>query len=800
VRVSYNWLKEYVEVDRNPVDLAAALTQAGIAVEQVEEYHGGLEGVVIGRIMDIEPHPHAEHLKVCKVSIGANSLLTLVSGAPNLACGILVPVAVEGAVLPGGKAITNTVFRGILSQGMLCSAVELGLPDDGSGGIMVLPGTAQEGLPVSACLGLADSVMVLELTPNRADCLAMVNVAREVAAITGSSFKPPETILEPGSKDAAEYTKVDILEPELCQRYVAKIIEGVTVGPSPAWMRHRLEAAGIRSINNIVDVTNYVMLEMGQPLHAFDYHTLAEGRIEVRRARTGEEIISLDGVTRVLDPEMLVIADGSGPVAIAGVMGGLATEITGTTTTVLLESAHFHPQSIRKTSRRLSLRSESSMRFEKGVDLAGCRAAADRAAQLMVMIGGGRVAQGAVDVFPGEVKPVMVNLRIRRVNEILGTTLTMDEVASIMDRLSFPYRVQEGLALVVSVPTYRGDIGKEIDLIEEVARLYGYHLIPSTLPHGPVNAGRTRSQRLEDRCHTLLEAMGLTEVITYSFINPSAFDRLQLPPEHPWRTVVEIRNPLSEEQRVMRPTLLHGLLEVAARNTNRRMGNLALFEIGRAFVPQKGKQLPDEPLKLGVVATGEIDRGWQEKPLAVDFYMLKGVLEELLGRLGLDDYDIRRGEHPSCHPGRTGKVSLNGTEVGFIGELHPAVMEEYGLTRRCYVFELDLGHVAAQAADYRFYKAIPRFPSVTRDVALLVDQTLPASDVERVIIGAGGPLLQQVRLFDVYQGGQVPPGKRSLAYSLMFQNMEKTLTDGEVNAIMQVIRTTLVETLGAELR
>ncbi|KKM10212.1 phenylalanyl-tRNA synthetase subunit beta [Clostridiales bacterium PH28_bin88] len=808
MRVAYQWLKEYVDVNLAPRQLAEALTLAGIAVDRVEDL--GINNVVVGEILDVAGHPNSDHLQVCLVRVEeGKEPLSIVTGAPNVRVGQRVAVAVEGAELPGGQTITTTNFRGVVSQGMLCSAQELGLdltdlPDEQLHGILDLPQGSPVGAKVDQIFGIADQVLELDLTPNRADCLAMVNVAREVAAVTGGHLHLPEISLKPEARNAADMTSVDIEATDLCGRYVAKIIENVKIGPSPQWMQKRLLAAGVRPINNIVDITNYVMLEMGQPLHAFDYHTLEGRRIIVRRGRPGESIVSLDKVTRQLDPEMLVIADAVRPVAIAGVMGGLDTEITASTTTVLLESAHFDGASIRRTSRQLGLRSEASMRFEKGVDINGTVAAADRAAQLMADWAGGRVAAGEVDAYVRPWTPPVITLRMRRVNEILGTALTMEQILEVLRRLHLEVRVKEEHSLEVTVPSYRGDLTTEIDLIEEVARIHGYHLIPTTLPGGATGRSKkTAAQRLEEICREVLAYAGLNEVITYSFVNPAVFDRLTLPSGHPWRDTVAIKNPLSEDQSVMRTTLLPGLLEVAARNVNRRATSLALFELGRIFLPREGGEggLPRERLVAAGLATGWVDRGWQQKPLLMDYYYLKGIVEELFARLGLQGYRFMPvGDFPGLHPGRTAEIQVDGENLGFIGELHPEVQENYDLPERTCVFQLDFETMQSLLKGLKQYVPLPKFPAVTRDMAIVVSVEVPAAEIGQTIQATGGELLRHYRLFDVYQGAQISAGKKSLAYTMVYQSAERTLTDEDVHVVHRRILQVLADRYGAELR
>ncbi|MDQ0287435.1 phenylalanyl-tRNA synthetase beta chain [Desulfofundulus luciae] len=807
MRVSFKWLQEYVDIPISPVELAERLTMAGLAVEGLEEPGKEISNVVTGRIVKIEPHPNADKLVICLVSTGEPEPRQIVTGATNVREGHVVPVALEGARLAGGLVIKRARLRGVESRGMLCSGQELGLdpktiPADQAHGIMILPADTPLGLDIRPVLGLDDVIFELDLTPNRGDCLSMIGVAREVAALLGQPLRFPRLEVQeiPGSSLEGR-VRVDIVEPGLCRRYVARLFTNVRVGPSPLWMQERLRAAGIRPISNVVDITNYVMLELGQPLHAFDYDKLRDGHIIVRRAHAGEVIVTLDGSERYLEPEMLVIADPGGAVAVAGVMGGLDTEVTENTTTVLLESAYFHPTSIRRTSRALGLRSESSSRFEKGIDLEGCLAAANRAAYLLVEIGAGDVVAGAVDNYPSPVARKPIILRPERVGYILGADIPREETANLLTRLGFTVQ-DAGQDLLVNVPGYRVDINLEIDLIEEVARLHGYDRVPATLPFGATTRGaRTREQSLLKRLKEVLVECGLTEVVTYSFVNPAVFDRFKVPQDSPLRHTLKLQNPLSVEQSVMRTMLLPGLLEVLERNFNRRVTSGAIFEVGRVFLPQGGEALPEERPMLAAAAMGQGAAGWNRPATPLDFYYLKGVLEVLAAKLGLPGLTFEREkENPAFHPGRAARIKAQGETLGIVGELHPDVLEEYELDVRVCAFEVDLAAMLALAGKPPRYRPLPRFPGVKRDIALVVSREVPAADVLRVIRRAGGHLLRSVELFDVYEGEQVREGCRSLAFSLHFQADDRTLTDAEVTAQIDALSGALVRELGAELR
>ncbi|WP_027717716.1 phenylalanine--tRNA ligase subunit beta [Desulfovirgula thermocuniculi] len=808
MRVSLKWLRDYVDVPLEAEELAERLTMAGVAVGAVYRPGREVAGVVTGRIERVEPHPNADKLVVCRVNTGDGELRQIVTGAPNVREGQVVPVALEGARLAGGAVIKRARFRGVESCGMLCSGQELGLdpktmPPDQAHGIMVLPPDTPLGADVRPLLGLDDAILELDLTPNRGDCLSVIGVAREVAALLGLPLRLPETEVAaaPGSSLEGR-VRVDILDPGLCRRYVALLFTGIKVGPSPLWLQERLRAAGMRPISNVVDITNYVMLEMGQPLHAFDYRALKDGHIIVRRAQPGETVVTLDGVERRLDPEMLVIADPGGPVAIAGIMGGLHTEVTEKTAEVLLESAYFNPTSIRRTSRALGLRSEASLRFEKGIDLEGCLAAARRAAYLVARLGVGEVVAGAVDNYPLPQERRVVVLRPERVAQVLGVDVPPQETRELLGRLGFEVREGEGRQMLVKVPSYRVDVSREIDLVEEVARAYGYQRIPATLPCGPTTKGfRTRRQELLRRVGGVLVGCGLSEVITYSFISPASFDRLRLPPESPLRKALKLQNPLSYEQSVMRTTLLPGLLEVLVRNFNRRVTSGAIFELGRVFYPKDGEVLPEERLLLAAAAMGQAASGWNRQPVQLDFYFLKGVLEVLAERLGLPALDYERErQNPAFHPGRAARVVAEGRELGVLGEIHPDVLEDYGLGARACAFELDLEAVLEMATREPRYQPLPRYPGVRRDIALVVPREVSCGEILRVIREAGGENLRQVQLFDVYEGRQIKKGYRSMAFSLFFQAVDRTLTDEEVAARVEAISAAAARELGAELR
>jgi len=793
-----------VDVAVSPLELAEKLTLAGLSVEGIENTGEGITKVFTGRILKIERHPNADRLLICEISLGDSEPLIIVTGAPNVQEGQIVPVALEGATLAGGLVIKRAKLRGVESRGMLCSGQELGLdtkslPPDQAHGVMILPADTPAGMDIKPLLGMDDTILELELTPNRGDCLSMLGVAREVAAILKLPLRymPPD--IEESLPPCRERIKVDIEEPILCRRYVARLLTGVKVGPSPLWMQKRLRAAGVRPISNVVDVTNYVMMEFGQPLHAFDCDTLLESRIVVRRAAKNEILVSLDGVNRELTPDMLIIADVRNPVAIAGVMGGLETEVTEKTTNVLLESAYFNPASIRRTSKMLGLRSDASIRFEGGIDPAGCRRSADRASQLLQQISGVQVLEGVVDNYPSPIDQKMICLRPERTNFLLGTKIPEKEIEDILACLQFDVK-RSGSELLVGVPSWRGDISMETDLVEEVARLYGYNQIPGTLPNAVTTLGkRTPNQLFKESVRDILAGCGLNEAITYSFFNPEWADFYKLPPESALRRTVNILNPLSEEQSVMRTWITPGLIEVLKRNYNRQVRSGAVFELGSVFLP--ASRLPEEKTMLAAAAMGEALGGWNRKVIPLDYYFLKGVLETLFQQIGLTGFFFEAEySNPSFHPGRTSKIFTGKLELGILGELHPEVLEKLDLPLRVVAFELDLDIVANLAVAVRKYQPLPRFPSVERDIAVLAPKEVPAEKIREAIGRFGGPMLTLVSLFDVYEGGQIQTGYRSLAFSLRFQTEDRTLTDEEVTKFMDSISGELDRKYGARIR
>ena len=797
MRVSLNWLREFVPVEATAAELADRLTMAGVAVDTVLYPGAGIRNVVSGRLLAVDRHPDADRLFVCRVAAGGEEL-AIVTGADNVAVGQIVPVALHGSVLAGGKTIKQSKLRGIVSQGMLCSGQELGLeskllaPEE-QHGILILPPGTPVGVPITELMGLDDAVLVLDLTPNRGDCLSVYGVAREVAALYGLPLRPPDQTLPCTEGEAG--IRVTIEDPALCRRYVARPLTGIKIGPSPLALAQRLRLAGVRAINNVVDVTNYVMLELGQPLHAFDARRLTGGVIGVRRARAGEEITSLDGIRRQLTDDMLVIADGGGAVAVAGVMGGLDSEIIPETQDLILESAAFDAVSVRRTSRVLGLRSEASQRFEKGVDPAGCLFAADRAAHLLLPLVGGTV-RPAADSYPAPAKSRVIVLRPARVNDLLGVAVPEEEMRNILTNLGGEVHPDEA-GWLVKVPTYRPDLTAECDLAEEVARLFGYMNLPENMPEGPTTqGGLSKMERSRRLLANLLAGGGLREAVTMSMVSRGALGAFSGEGDG----VLALLNPLSEEQAVLRTTLLPGLTGVLLKNFHRQVRDMAVFELGRIFLPRAGGKLPVEGERLAVEAMGSTPGHWQPGRRPYDFYYLKGLALAVFRVLGLPEPEMLPSTFPAFHPGRTASVLLDGTPAGFLGELHPSLLAEWGLTGPVAALELDLAVLWGKASGSLRYRPWARVPSVERDLAVVVSRTVPAGAVLDVIRRSGGALLQSASLFDVYEGDKVAPQARSLAFKLVFRAEDRTLTDEEVNGAVQNVVSGLASELQAKLR
>ena len=801
MKVTLNWLKDFVEIDMAVKDLVHLLTMAGLEVEGAVTTGEGFDKVVVAEIKKIRKHPNADKLSLVEAKTGQETL-SIVCGAENIREGQKVPLALVGAKLPNGVEIRRSKIRGEISEGMLCSETELGLGQDAAG-IMILSPALALGGNVGEALGLKDTVLDISVTPNRPDCLCVIGVAREIAALTHQRMKYPSLPLPDQGEEIGQKTSVTILDPDLCPRYVARMIEGIKIGPSPRWMSHRLEKVGIRSISNVVDVTNYVMMEYGQPLHAFDFELLEEGRIVVRRAREGEEFVTLDGVKRILDREMLMICDGVKPIAIAGVMGGLNSEIKEDTKVVLLESAYFNPAGNRRTAKQLGLETEAAYRFGRGIDYGGCLKAASRATQLIQELTAGKVVEGAVDVYPVLIQPALIRLGVNKVHQILGTEVPVEKMKGYLEGLELDVQGENGNILVVRPPTFRSDLEREIDLIEEVARLDGYEGIPVTLPKGPPSSEERSGELLfERKAVDVLMHHGFHEVITYSFISPISLDILGLPSGDPRRKHLPILNPLTEDFSVMRTSLIPGLLETTRYNISRKNLNLKLFEFKRVFLPQEGEKLPEEVKYLAGLALG-MDREphWAFVSRPIDFYDAKGCVEDLLEVLHVTEVRFERAEDvPYLHPGKASRILCGEEVLGVLGEVHPQVLDHYGIPGKANLFEINFRQILKWAGEGEKFQPLPKFPAVDRDLSIVVDEGLEVEKVTDAIWSLQQPFIGEVSLFDVYRGAPIPEGKKGISYRIRYRASDRTLTDEEVNRDHQKVIFRLMEIFQAELR
>ncbi|MCL6588359.1 MAG: phenylalanine--tRNA ligase subunit beta [Firmicutes bacterium] len=800
MRVSLEWLREYVKIDIPVEELAEKLTMAGIAVEDIEDQAAAYQGMVVAKVLSLEKHPKADNLMVGQLDCGAYGTKQALTAAKNVRQGDLIPVALPGAKLPDGKVIGEAELKGMISQVMMCSGEELGLEKE-STGIWIFNGDLKPGFPVAEALGATDRILVLELTANRSDCLGMIGVAREVAAVLGTEYTQSPTSLREEGAPASQLAAVEIADPELCPRYTARVVTDVKIGPSPEWMQRRLKAAGVRPISNIVDITNYVMLEYNQPLHAFDYDRIAGHKIIVRRAKQGEKLMTLDEVERVFEPGNLLIADPESGLCVAGVMGGCTSEVTQATTNILLEAAYFHPGSIRRTAKMLKMKTEASYRFERGIDPEGVPNGLNRAARLIEDLGIGKVAKGIIDQYPGKTNPVVIKTTAAKINGWLGTQLKADEIKTYLERTTCQVKTGAGDSLEVTVPSYRRDISHMADLAEEVARLYGYNRIPSTYPAAKQVGERTVFQKFQQDLRRLLQGNGLSEVMTYSLYAKNVAERLGLAEDDPMRQTVDLMVPLSEEQAVMRTNLVHSLLETIAYNVKRRQSDLGIFEMARVYYPKPGSVLPDEPLHLGIGLLGRLaEKGWNQDRPEVDFYDLKGILEAIFSKFKLPDWRLERSTRSFLHPGQAAEVLAGGQPVGFFGRIHPDVLKRYEINQPVFMAEIDLTRLETMRNPVIVFEPLPKFPAVERDLALVLPVQIPARKIMDRIREIAGNLAERVELFDVYQGNQVPEGMRSLAFSLSYRSKDRTLNDDEVNRIQERLLKTLRAEYGAEVR
>jgi phenylalanyl-tRNA synthetase beta chain len=802
--VSCNWLREFVDFDLSPEELGHRLTMAGLEVDAMEYVGAGLDSVIVARLVEVAPHPDADRLTLCQVDTG-KEFVPVVCGARNHRTGDLVAFAQVGSVLPGDFKIKKSKIRGELSMGMLCSEKELGLAEEAEG-ILILSSDCTPGQPVFQALGLKDVRYELGLTPNRPDCLSLVGVAREVSALTGKPLHLP--VLEVSESEAAigEFTSVRVEEPGLCPRYAARLIRGVQVGSSPDWLVRKIESVGMRSVNNVVDVTNLILMELGQPLHAFDFNLLRDRRIVVKRATEGQEFVTLDGQKRSLNAHDLVICDGEGAVALAGIMGGENSEIREDTTDILLESAYFNPATIRRTGKRLGMHTEASHRFERGCDVNMVPVALNKAAALIRQVAGGTIARGLIDSYPQPIVERELSLSVLKTNQVLGLKLQSVEIEALLQSIGLAARPAEDRndgVIYVTVPTGRPDLEREIDLIEEVARLNGYDRIPVTMPASRMICHRaSERQRLVPLLRDAMVSAGFAEVVNYSFVSPSVWDSLGLAQEDPRRENVKILNPLSEDQSVMRTSLIPSLLETVSRNNAYRSLDLRIFELRPVYLPRVGEAQPLEALRLSAaICGGRQPEGWTQQRESVDFFDIKGVAEELFEQFNIRQvtWDGKCGE-PFLHPGKSCAIRHNKGILGTLGEVHPAILENFDIDQPVFLLDLDLTVFLTATAKGDGFRPISRFPDVYRDSAFLVDEAVSASQVFEVIERARGRFVESHTLFDLYRGQGVAAGKKSLAIRVRYRSAEKTLTEEEITAAHEQIVKLLQKELGAEIR
>ncbi len=802
MRLSLNWLKDYVDIEMPPHELGELLTMIGLEVEEIKPLGQSLEDVVVAKISVVEPHPEADNLFLCQVDTG-RGLAPVVCSAPNLEVGAVVPLALPGATLPGGASIRESRLRGEISKGMLLAEDELGLTDDHSG-IMVLPSDLAPGTPLSSALPLSDWSLDIDLTPNRPDCASVMGIAREIAAATGKRLKGPEIEIKERGPAIEELTSVSVMDTEGCPRYAAGIIQNVELGPSPFWLRYRLFQSGIRSINNIVDVTNYVLLEMGQPLHAFDYHRLRENRILVRRAQEGEIFTTLDGESRKMSNETLMICDGERFVALAGIMGGINSEIFAGTRDALVESAFFDPVTIRRSSKHLGLSTEASYRFERGVDIGGAVNALRRAISLIHDLAGGTVARGLIDNYPRAHKPPVIDLNVDRTNRFLGATLSRDAMGGYLRALEMDVEEVNEDQLRVKPPSFRVDIAREADLMEEVARLSGYDNIPITYPNiRPSEEGDAAELVLSEQVRPILVGLGFSEIITYSFISPDSIDALGAEEKSPLRSFVRILNPLTIDQSIMRTSLIPGLMATVRTNILHDERALRLFEWGKVFIRTEDAQLPLEKIFVGAVMTGPFDqKTWCTDKRNADFYDIKGSVEALFDDLGFDDISFRKQD---SFPGYDEEVSsgmyFNDTLVGQVGRVSPKVVEAYELDRQeVYLFELDMEALLKSDPGTRKFRSLARFPAVYRDISIVVAREIESASIEEVIRHTGGDLLESVHIFDLYEGKGIGPSEKALAFRICYRSEKGTLDGEEVNRLHESVIDAIGQETGGKLR
>lgn len=805
--VPVEWLKDYTDIKADVDEFCDRMIMSGSNLETVEYFGKNTDRVVVGKILKIEKHPDADKLVICQLEVGQDEPVQIVTGAPNVFEGAYVPVALHGSTIPGplhgqpkkedGVKIKKGKLRGVESFGMLCSAGELGFDDKvvpaaHKEGIWILEEGYTIGQEITEALGLKVATVDFEITPNRPDCLSMIGMAREAAATFKEELHYPDTVCANENGNSEDYIKVEINKPELCKRYVARVVTDVKIEQSPWWLQKKLMTAGMRPINNIVDVTNYVMLEYGQPLHAFDIRSIEENKIVVDTANEGELFTTLDGTERKLNKDMLLIKDGKKTVAIAGVMGGMNSEIEKDTTTILIESANFNGDSIRTTSKSLGLRTEASSRFEKGIDPNLCEAAADRVCKLIEMLGAGTICKGSVDVYPTVEKAKTLDVRVDRINKVLGIELSRDAMVEIFERLEMKVE-GEGNVMTITPPTIRQDLEIEEDYVEEIARMYGYDKLPVTLPKSNTEACKSIERTLKDLARDTMCALGANEIQTYSFCSPRSVDNVRIDEDSWERSFVKLINPLGEETSVMRTILTPNMMEVLGTNYRRNIAEVRAFEIGNTFMANLAdpNQLPEESDSMCIGVYGKEE----------NFYTLKGMIVELLQVLGMTDVTFEsESEYGVYHPGRCARIVYDDIELGIMGEVHPDVTEKYDISTRCYVCELFFDNVLSKADRTVVYKPLPKYPSTSRDIALLVDESVQVGKIKAIIKDNGGKILEKAELFDVYRGQQVEEGKKSVAFNLIYRSNEMTLTDEDVAKVHNKVLESLKSELDAVLR
>lgn len=792
MNLSKKWMSDYVTLDVTDKQFADGMTISGSKVEGFEKEGEEIKNVVVGRVDSLEKHPDSDHLWICQINVGTPEDIQIVTGAQNLKAGDIVPVAMDNSYVVGGHHIKKGKLRGVESNGMLCSLGELGLtihdfPYAVEDGIFVLGDDCDLtlGKDIHEAIGLDDVVTEFEITSNRADCLSIVGLAREAAATFDAELNVPTPEVKSTHGDVNEILSVEIKEPSLCYRYAGAVVENVRIKPSPRWMRERLRACGVRPINNIVDITNYVMLEFGQPMHAFDLRYLDGNKVIVRRAENGEKITTLDGIERELNSEMLVIADENKPVAVAGVMGGEYSGIMDDTTTIVFESAMFNGVSVRRTAKALGMRTEASARYEKELDATGCLRSLTRALQLVEMLDAGDVVGGVVDCDHSNKTPVTLPFKPEWVNNFIGIDLTADEQKKILEKIGF--EVKDGM--IIS-PSFRNDIEHQADISEEIARFYGYDKIPDRALSGVADGRYTDEQMLEKKVNEAMLSAGYSEVCTYTFISPKEFDKIMLPKDSELRNCVVISNPLGEDTSVMRTTAIPSILQVLSKNYNNRNAEAAIYEIGPVYKSNGTEELPDEPSLVTIGLYGE----------KYDFFNIKGVVETVMNAVGIKNYDIDRlANNPIFHPGRAAVISVNGKELAIFGEVHPSVRSNYSIGTRCYVAQISMDVLFENRLVEKVYTPLPKFPALTRDLAFVCEKSIPVVSLEKVIASAIGKTLENISLFDVYEGSQVENGMKSVAFSLKLRSGERTLTDDDADsAVGKAVKA--LEKIGIKLR